>query len=99
SRAASLIIGSGNSTPINDQVPELRKAQFWPVAGSAATAAPVSWDKEAITWTFSSKPVCFATSGRNGPSTVPEATQSGRTLRGSRSALISRSGQVLAVGL
>src|SRR5262249_3367356 len=67
----SLISGADSSTPISDQVPELRYAQpEIPCNGTAATAEPVSCVAGATTGTGVT-PVSVATAGRNGPSTWP----------------------------
>ena len=74
---------------MRDQVPELMYAHESPGAGTAATAAAVSWVAGAMTGTPAT-PVCEATEGRSGPSTVPGWTsvprmRSGRPKRRTRS--------------
>src|ERR1700722_3045677 len=81
-RTSSLISGAGNSTPSNDQVPEERYAQSsLSSAGTAATAAPVSCEQVATTWS-SPRPVSARTSGDNGPKIVPGATSLGKIFPG-----------------
>ena len=62
---------------MSDQVPELMYAQLSPVAGTAATAAAVSWVAVATTGT-DPRPVSAAMAARSGPRTVPGATSDPR---------------------
>src|SRR4030088_263798 len=47
-RASSVTQGESSTVPTSDQVPELMKAQSFPVAGTAATAEAVSWQAGTI---------------------------------------------------
>src|SRR5262245_50030569 len=93
----SLMSGPGISTPISDQVPELRYAQDEPLAGTAATAAAVSCAAGAMTCTGES-PVSAATCVRKGPSAVPGCTMVPRIWVGSLKDWSRPYAQLLAVG-
>src|SRR5438128_2505751 len=94
----SLMSGAGSSTPISDQVPELRYAQpEVPCAGTAATAEPVSCVAGATTGTGET-PVSVATAGRSGPSTCPGCTTVPRMFVGRFNALSRSYAQPRAVG-
>ncbi len=67
-------------------------------AGTAATAAPVSCEQVATTCN-SLKPVSEATSGNNGPSTVPGGTSCGKILGGKPHRSISTCDQERVRGL
>ncbi len=71
--AAAVNIGSFDVTPNSDQVPQLRKAQSAPEAGSAATALAVSCDPTAKT-RAPKAPVRAAISGATEPRLVPGVT-------------------------
>lgn len=98
SRATLLINGCSNSMPIKDHVPELKYAQFPPVAGTAATAAAVSCEHDATTCA-PTKSVCPAMSSRNGPNTVPEGTNGGNCSTESPAALNNAPDQSRRTGL
>ena len=92
--------GAGDSTPISDQVPQERNAQFVEEsAGMAATAAPVSCEHEATTSVSGESPVSAAIAGRILPSVVPEATIFGKIFRGMPSASAVSSDHVFVRGL
>ena len=74
-RASSVRMGSGNSKPSKDHVPELRKAMAPSplMAGTAATAEAVSCEPTAITFIWP-RPVSSAISSRSEPRTLPGIT-------------------------
>src|SRR5437867_10409342 len=86
------MIGSATSAPSNDHVPELIYAQFFPAAGTPATAAPVSCEQPAMTLISSKSP--FA-----GPSSVPAGTIAGKSREGSPKSWSKRCDQLLLSGL
>src|ERR1035441_2892021 len=90
--------GCGHSTPMIDQVPELKQAQFPPLAGPGAPAAPVSCEHDAMTSICGpssvalrrvDRPVSAARFFFIGPSRVPDgqigANKSSRSLSASSS--------------
>ena len=76
--ACAVITGRGISTPSSDQVPELRNARVR-LAGTAATADPVSWHAGATTGVPASSE---ETDDFRGPMTVPGSTSGGSSSTG-----------------
>ena len=70
-RLWSLMTGCGHSTPMSDHVPELKYAQSPPLAGTAATAAPVSCEQVATT-SICGRPTSVARFFFMGPSLAPD---------------------------
>jgi hypothetical protein len=72
---------------MSDQVPELRYAQLPPLAGTAATADPVSCEHDAMTSTVVGRPVSVARLFFKGPSFVPLAQTGAKICSGRPSAV------------
>src|ERR1039457_5317248 len=100
--------GCGHSTPMIDQVPELKQAQFPPLAGTAATAAPVSCEHDAMTSICGpssvalrrgDRPVSMARVFFNGPGRVPDGQMGANKSSRNSSASSNFFDHVLVCGL
>ena len=81
SAASDERIGMGASTPMSDQVPELRYANRSVEAGTAATAEAVSCPATDTTG-ICARPQAFAISGFSKPATVPGWTSGAKRSAG-----------------
>src|SRR3954463_4729125 len=88
--------GANSSTPSRDQVPELRNAQCSPSAGTAATAASVSWEQVAKSGNVPSSASRF---GVTFPIRVPETTTGGNRDGGNPSSFTSTADHSFKTGL
>ena len=75
---AAVTNGASSSRPSKDQVPELRKSGFFPVAGTPATAEAVSWLPQRTTSIWPGEP----SSPRRCPAMVQGSLTDGRMAGG-----------------